>query len=91
MSCFSCGSNNQQHIAAEMIIHFSGIRSLDNPGVWVFPKLFVCLDCGFSEFTVPGSKLQLLAREDASHETLSLEMGGERPASRNFLVLREGE
>jgi hypothetical protein len=44
-----------------MIIHFSGLKNLDKPGVWVFPKLFVCLDCGFSEFTVPEPELALLA------------------------------
>jgi hypothetical protein len=40
-----------------MIIHFRGIKKIDNPGVWVFPKLSVCLDCGFSRLTVPAPEL----------------------------------
>jgi len=46
-----------------MVIHFSfsGSKNLDKPGVWVFPKVLVCLDCGLSQFTVPESELALLA------------------------------
>jgi hypothetical protein len=52
MSCVSCGSNCQQEFASEMILHFSGIKNLDEPGVWIFPKLFVCLECGYSHFII---------------------------------------
>jgi hypothetical protein len=52
MSSTSCGSNCQKEFASEMILHFSGIKNLDKPGVWIFPKLFVCMDCGFSHFTL---------------------------------------
>jgi hypothetical protein len=45
-----------------MIIHFSGLKNLNKPGAWVFPKLLVCLDCGFSQFTVPVAELALLAK-----------------------------
>jgi hypothetical protein len=48
MSSLLCGSGNQAELAAEMVIHFSGVKNLDKPGVWVFPKLLVCLDCGHS-------------------------------------------
>jgi hypothetical protein len=61
MSCPLCGSGNEAELAAEMIIHFSGLKNLDNPGVWVFPKLLVCLNCGFSQFIVPEPELVLLA------------------------------
>ena len=47
MSCLSCGSKKQAEFPAEMLIHFRGLKNLDKPGVWVFPKLLVCLDCGF--------------------------------------------
>jgi hypothetical protein len=43
-----------------MIVHFSGPDNLDKPGVWVFPKLSVCLDCGASRFTVPEPARNLL-------------------------------
>jgi hypothetical protein len=61
MSCGFCGSGNEAEFSAEMIIHFSGLKNLDKPGVWAFPKLLVCLDCGFSRFTVPEAELAQLA------------------------------
>jgi hypothetical protein len=33
--------------------------------VWVFPKLLVCLDCGFTEFAVPESELRQLVESAA--------------------------
>jgi hypothetical protein len=57
MSCPLCVSGNQAELTAEVVIHFSGLKNLDNPGVWVFPKLLVCLDCGYSHFTVPVREL----------------------------------
>ncbi|MGC1905834.1 MAG: hypothetical protein WA715_18590 [Candidatus Acidiferrum sp.] len=57
MACLSCKSNNQTELSAELIIHFRGIKKIDNPGVFVFPKLLVCLDCGFSQLKVPAPEL----------------------------------
>ncbi len=62
MSCTACGLGNQVEFSAEMIIHFGGYKNLDNPGVWVFPNLLVCLNCGFSQFTVPVAELTQLAK-----------------------------
>jgi hypothetical protein len=45
------------HENGEIAIHFPGLKGLDKPIVWVFPKLLVRLDCGFTEFTVPGKKI----------------------------------
>jgi hypothetical protein len=61
MSCLLCLSDNQAEFAAEMIIHFSGRKNIDNPGVRVFPKLLACLDCGFSRVIVPETELAILA------------------------------
>jgi len=44
-----------------MIIHFSALEGLDKPPVWVFPKLLVCMDCGFTELAIPKTELALLA------------------------------
>lgn len=58
MSCPLCGSGNHAELAAEMNIHFSGLKNLGKPGVFVFPKqLLVCLNCGDSHFTVPAKEL----------------------------------
>ena len=53
MNCPSCQSSNLTEFAAEMILHFSGLKNVDKPGVWVFPKVSVCLDCGSSRFATP--------------------------------------
>jgi len=60
MACGSCGSQNQTEFGAEICIHFPGLKNLDKPAVLVFPKLVVCLDCGFAQFTLPETKLRLL-------------------------------
>jgi hypothetical protein len=41
-----------------MILHLTGGKNLDNPGVWAFPTLLICLECGFSSFTAPLAELQ---------------------------------
>jgi len=61
MSCLSCGSSNGVKFSAETMIHFPGFKNLDKPGVWVFPEFLICLDCGFSQFSVPVHELWLLA------------------------------
>ena len=61
MPCSSCSSRNQAEFLAEMNIHLSGLKNVDNPGVLAFPKLLVCLDCGFTQFTAPEAQLALLA------------------------------
>lgn len=69
MSCQLCGSGNEAEFASEMIIHFSGLKNLDKPGVWVFSNVLACLKCGCSHFTVPKTELESIAkntREDKS-------------------------
>ena len=43
-----------------MIIHLSGMKNIDNPGVLAVPRVLVCLDCGLSTFTVPETGLLVL-------------------------------
>jgi hypothetical protein len=62
MAYRSCGSENQTECRAEINIHFSGLKNLDKPAVLVFPKLVVCLDCGFTQFTLPEAELRLLGQ-----------------------------
>ena len=61
MRCKSCKPESQLEFGAEMIVHFPGLEGLDKPVVWVFPKLLVCMDCGFTEFGIPETQLALLA------------------------------
>jgi hypothetical protein len=74
MSCLSCGSGNQAELTAEMVIHFSGLKNVDKPGFWVFPKLLlVCLDCGCSHFTVPARELASIAKDTREDKSPTLE------------------
>ena len=68
MVCKQCSSDNQRPFTSEVAVHFPGLKGLDKPIVWVFPKLLVCLDCGFTEFTVPESETRLL-REGIARST----------------------
>ena len=61
MLCKSCQSSNLRNFTAEINIHFPGFDGLTKPTVLVFPKLLVCLDCGFTEFLVPSNELLRLA------------------------------
>jgi hypothetical protein len=62
MACRPCGSENQKEFGAEINIHFPGRKGLDKPAVLVFPKLVVCLDCGFTQFTLPKAELHQLGQ-----------------------------
>jgi hypothetical protein len=58
--CKSCQSLHQEKFNGEVAIHFSGIAGLNKPIVWAFPSLVVCLDCGFTEFSIPERELHVL-------------------------------
>ena len=60
MTCKRCHSEKQSVYNGEVAIHFRGLEGLEKPIVWNFPKLLVCLHCGFTEFTVPKRELQVL-------------------------------
>jgi hypothetical protein len=61
MHCKTCGSAQQTEFDAEINIHFPGLTNLDKPAILIFPKLLVCLHCGFIEFTLRKSDVLLLA------------------------------
>jgi hypothetical protein len=61
MPCALCTSSNQAEFTAEINIHLGGLKNIDHPGVLAFPRLLVCLDCGFTQFTAPEAELALLA------------------------------
>jgi hypothetical protein len=66
MYCKACRSANQAEFPAETVVHFGGLEKADRPGVWVFPKFLLCLDCGFAQFTVEDEELKLLANHAAT-------------------------
>jgi hypothetical protein len=60
MSCELCSSDNQVEFATEMMIHFNGLTRRASPGVLVFPRVSICLDCGASQFSTPDAELRIL-------------------------------
>ena len=63
MSCKSCTSENQNELATEIAIHLPG---LNMPHVFMFPLVVVCLDCGFTEFSIPETELRRLTKADST-------------------------
>ncbi len=65
MACRSCGLENQTQFAGEISIHILGLENVNTPTVWVFPRLLVCMNCGFAEFTIAERELRLLGKGPA--------------------------
>ena len=61
MVCRSCQAENATEFDAEIDIHFPAQQGLDKPSVLVFPKIAVCLGCGFTILTLPEPELRQLA------------------------------
>jgi hypothetical protein len=65
--CKSCGAAGLGRFTTEVAIH---VRDINRPLVFVFPDIFVCLNCGKAEFAadfaVPEDELRLLAKRDAA-------------------------
>ena len=77
MICLSCRSTKQAEFTAEMLIHFSGLKNIRKPGVLLFPKLTICLDCGFSRFTVPETELSSVVKDLADKSSRLKENAGD--------------
>ena len=60
MSRDKCACENQREFNGEVAIHFPGIKGLQKPIVMIFPKVRVCMDCGYADFTVPERELNVL-------------------------------
>ena len=59
MSCKICGSINQRECPSEINIHPPrNWKQWEGPWVWVFPMLAVCIDCGFTEFSLRDADLK---------------------------------
>ena len=71
---------NLSELDAEIKIHFPGLRSLDRPSIFAFPKLVVCLDCGLTESILFEAEIRQL-RESASRlsESLTSDLCRDRP------------
>ena len=69
MECRRCSAQKRESFNGKVALHFPGLDGLTKPIVWVFPKVLVCLDCGFTEFAVPDEQLKTLRNPKSSDHT----------------------
>jgi hypothetical protein len=82
MTCKGCHSDKQSVFNGELAIHFPGLEGLNKHIVWVFPKLLVCLHCGFTELAVPERELQVLTQGSPVEGAVVLTEESSRPLKR---------
>jgi hypothetical protein len=70
MPCQSCQSDEKRVFNGEIAIHFPGLKGLDMPIVWIFPKVTICSKCGFAEFEIPERELRVLNGGDFTANSL---------------------
>jgi hypothetical protein len=62
--CRACTSANLQLLDSEINIQVPRLKYFDKfPGYFVFPKLVVCLDCGFVEANFSDPELRQLREQ----------------------------
>ncbi len=57
MVCPKCQSNAVSVVPAEIRLYRNYPRTLSHPPMTPSPDILVCLDCGWSEFSIPRSWL----------------------------------
>jgi len=57
MLCPKCQSESLAIIPAEVRLYRNTLRTLSHPPLTPSPDVRVCLDCGWSEFVIPGAWL----------------------------------
>jgi hypothetical protein len=65
MSCRVCASEKQSRLPTDVAIHLPG---LDTPHAFLFPQVLVCMDCGFTEFSILEIELPRLQKKDSGLE-----------------------
>ena len=68
MACTGCLSHNQVEMNTEINIHYSSVAYPGNPGIFVFPTVMICLDCGVSQFIVGEDELAEIAAHTGSQK-----------------------
>jgi hypothetical protein len=65
LSCKACKSDKQATFPSEVVIHFPGLEDLSKGHLFVFPQVLVCLNCGFTEFSIPETELRRLVQDSS--------------------------
>ena len=63
MSCKRCSSENQDSFKAESAIHSPDLTA---PHIFLFSELLVCLDCGFTEFSLSNAEMEQLGKSKST-------------------------
>jgi hypothetical protein len=71
MSCLACASNNHVELSAVIVLNSATLQNEESACVELFPKLLVCLDCGFTRFNVSPPELASLATGTQTAERLT--------------------
>jgi hypothetical protein len=79
VSCRSCDSDKQHIFEAEIPVVFPSFEDRGKPIVWVFPRLLICLACGYAEFVVPEAELRVI-RDNAQPNESGLSTSVRAPA-----------
>ena len=53
MVCPKCQSDSMSVVPAEVRLYRNPVRTLSHPPLTPMPDVRVCLDCGWSEFSIP--------------------------------------
>jgi hypothetical protein len=69
-------SGNQVEFSAEIMVHRDALKNVNNSDVMLFPRVLVCMACGFSQFTVPKPEIMLLASDSPNDEGLTTAAAG---------------
>ena len=68
MPCSACHSRNLREFDSEITIHIEvGIDDLTKSNVLVFPKITICMDCGFMQGQIKEDDFSP-SRPGADHE-----------------------
>ena len=70
MSCSRCLSLHQTELNSEINLHFRSLPNLGEPGIFVFPQVLVCLDCGLSEFVIEKRELAQITEKSIMRRVL---------------------
>lgn len=67
VSCPKCKSEAVSTVPAEIRLYRNGPRTLSHPPMYPSPDIKICLECGWSEFTVPDTWLAAWLRPQPRH------------------------
>jgi hypothetical protein len=66
MVCKVCSSGNQIQLKSEMCLHQPS--GFNRPELFIFPKVSICLQCGFTEFRLSDEDLLQVRKGDAQQD-----------------------